>query len=415
MPQFGDYIIMRDLGDVPKSTATPSVVFRGPSGAPKALAKIAKDFNYRGRKRLEVEFASLPAKEAEDARRDPRTVGVAQRMPVKLISPLARKPVAGRSRASVNWGLDAVGAAHSNFTGKGVVVAVLDTGIDRSHEAFEGVTLVEKDFSGEGDGDTNGHGTHCAGTIFGRDVGGKRIGVAPGVEKALIGKVLRADGGGDSGMIFAAMNWAIQAGCDVISMSLGFDFPGHVSYLVNEERWPVDLATSEALVTFRDNLRMFDNLAEQVRLMAAFNTGTVIVAAAGNESRADERSDYRLAASLPAAAFGVFSVGALKKSGSKYSVAPFSNTLPRVSAPGVGILSAKAGTKNKLVEMDGTSMACPHVAGVAALWWQSLREANGGKSTAQRVEAQLLSTARSKVFTANTRPIDRGDGLVTAP
>ena len=86
----------------------------------------------------------------------------------------------------------------STWTGEGVTVAVLDTGIDSKHPAFAGVDIVEKDFTGTGNGDRQGHGTHCAGTIFGRDVDGKRIGVARGVKRALIGKVLGDEGGGDS-------------------------------------------------------------------------------------------------------------------------------------------------------------------------------------------------------------------------
>ena len=83
-----------------------------------------------------------------------------------------------------------MGADTSSCTGNGIVVAVLDTGIDASHPAFAGVEVIQKDFTGEGDGDQHGHGTHCAGTIFGRNVNGTRIGVAMGVKKALIGKVL---------------------------------------------------------------------------------------------------------------------------------------------------------------------------------------------------------------------------------
>ncbi len=125
-------------------------------------------------------------------------------------------------------------------------MAELDTGIDATHPAFAGVELVQQDFTGEGDGDGNGHGTHCAGTVFGRDVDGQRIGVARGVSKALIGKVLGADGGGDSDMIFRAIQWAVGSGANVISMSLGFDFPGLVADRV-KAGWPPDLATSRAL------------------------------------------------------------------------------------------------------------------------------------------------------------------------
>jgi len=102
------------------------------------------------------------------------------------------------------------GAVASSFSGQGVKIAVLDTGIERNHPAFAGITILEKDFSGDGDGDRNGHGTHCAGTIFGRDVGGVRIGVAKGVDQVLIGKALRDAGGGTSQMIFDAMSWCYR-------------------------------------------------------------------------------------------------------------------------------------------------------------------------------------------------------------
>ncbi len=115
-------------------------------------------------------------------------LAVAPSIPMKLIAPLdvGVTPAAD----DLAWGVKAVGADTSPLTGNGIVVAVLDTGIDKNHPAFAGVQIIEKDFTGEGNGDQHGHGTHCAGTIFGRTTDGKRIGVAPGVNKALIGKVL---------------------------------------------------------------------------------------------------------------------------------------------------------------------------------------------------------------------------------
>lgn len=414
MPTFDRYIVLSETGGSREPDTRPQVVYRGPVGRTSVLASKPSDNRLKPCKELKLEVASLSPKEAQDARRDEKTRAVARQFPLKLIKPLAKRVRIGGGQEKMAWGLKAVGADRSGYKGEGSVVAVLDTGIDKNHIAFEGVDLLEKDFTGEGDGDSDGHGTHCAGTIFGRSVRGTRIGVAPGVKKALIGKVIGA-GGGDSFMLFKAIQWAIDAGCDVISMSLGFDFPGYVNHLVKNEKWPVDLATSDALVSYRDNLRVFDNIAERVRLMAPFNTGTVIVAAAGNESRGSENPNYRVAASLPAAANGVFSVGALQKVGTKYAVATFSNSLPRITAPGVGILSAQSGTRDGLAEMDGTSMACPHAAGVAALWWQSLREAGNGATQASLVEAQLLAQARTGVFTKETRPIDRGNGQVFAP
>ncbi|MGX9727176.1 MAG: S8 family serine peptidase [Candidatus Electronema sp. VV] len=133
---------------------------------------------------------------SELARRskDATVRGIAPKMPIKLISPLSATEFSTEDTESLVWSVSAVGADQSAFSGKGVIFSVLDTGIDRNHAAFSGVTLIEHDFSGDGSGDRQGHGTHCAGTIFGRAIAGKRIGVAPGFEKALIGKVLRDDG-----------------------------------------------------------------------------------------------------------------------------------------------------------------------------------------------------------------------------
>src|SRR5262249_45913820 len=150
----------------------------------------------------------------------PKVHAFAKPMPTGLIKPLE---VAGAA-ATGAWGIAAVKADTSNFTGDGVVVAVLDTGIDKSHPAFGGVTIVEQDFSGSGNGDRQGHGRQCAGSSFGREVAGTRVGIARGVKKALIGKVLADDGGGSSEMIFRGIQWALDQGAEVISMSLGFDF-----------------------------------------------------------------------------------------------------------------------------------------------------------------------------------------------
>ena len=136
---------------------------------------------------------------------------------MKLIAPVgkAAKPAA----TATAWGVTAVGADTSPFTGAGIVVAVLDTGIDAAHPAFAGVQLVTKNFTSEGPSDLHGHGTHCAGTIFGRDVGGTRIGVARGVKRALIGKVL-GQGGGSSDKIVNAINWAVESGAQFVNVGV---------------------------------------------------------------------------------------------------------------------------------------------------------------------------------------------------
>ncbi len=171
----------------------------------------------------------MTAAERSDLSCDPRPVAIAATMPLSLIEPMAT-PVAAASAGPGSWGVKAVGADAPPFTGAGVKVAVLDTGIDPNHPAFADVTLTPRSFTTDGPDDTNGHGTHCAGTIFGRDVGSMRIGGASGATKALIDKVLGAGGG--SGELLKAIQWAAEEGAHIISMALGIDFPGFVNTLV---------------------------------------------------------------------------------------------------------------------------------------------------------------------------------------
>lgn len=355
-----------------------------------------------------IEVLNVAPEEARLVAQDPQVAAVAIPMPISLIKPCDADLPAGVAVATDTWGISAVKADKSPFTGDGVVVAVLDTGIDKAHPAFTGVQIVEQDFSGSGDGDRNGHGTHCAATIFGRDVNGKRIGIARGVKKALIGKVLADNGNGNSDMIFRGLQWALEQGAHVISMSLGFDFPGAVQRMVSGGI-PVSPATSNALEAYRSNLRFFDALMQMIEAKGAFGDTAVVVAATGNES---SRPNFTIAASLPAATKGIISVAALgRNAAGQFDVAKFSNTMSQLAAPGVDILSAKIG--GGLVSMNGTSMACPHVAGVAALWWEALRKSGTVKASASLVAAKLLATARTDGLSGET--FDRGAGIVTAP
>ena len=140
---------------------------------------------------ITIEIEEISNREIKALANEADVVCIAPPMPMKLIEPFAADGQAQPAAGAPTWGVNAVGASTSPFTGNGVVVAVLDTGIDPGHPAFAGVTLVQKNFTTAGPNDQHGHGTHCAGTIFGRDVDGTRIGVAPGVKKALIGKVPR--------------------------------------------------------------------------------------------------------------------------------------------------------------------------------------------------------------------------------
>ena len=362
-----------------------------------------------------IERVELDKREVRDLSRAPDVRAVAPLMPTALVEPVADDDAQAAADdpapGGVAWGVTAVGADTTPWTGAGVVAAVLDTGIDNAHPAFAGVDLVEEDFSGSGNGDQQGHGSHCAGTVFGRDVDGTRIGVAPGVTRALIGKVLGDDGRGDSDMLFRGMQWAVQQGAKVVSMSLGFDFPGLVKRLV-DDGWPVDLATSRALEAYRANLRMFDALMSMIDAQVDFTGGTVVVAAAGNESKRQLNPDHEIGVSIPAAADGVLSTGALGRSATGLTIAPFSNTFPQQAGPGVAVLSVQAG--GGLLTLNGTSMATPHAAGVAALWWEEVT-ASPLPRTAPTVTARMLANADLSALAPDVDVADRGVGLVRAP
>lgn len=357
-----------------------------------------------------AELKTIDRNKIPDITRDATVLAAAPAMRIKLAEPRDQHPVTA-VRAGVTWGVHAVGADTSPETGEGIVVAVLDTGIDASHPAFAGVELIQKDFTGEGDGDTVGHGTHCAGTIFGRNVNGLRIGVAPGVRKALIGKVIGQDSGGSSDQLAKAILWAVDEGANVISMSLGIDFAGWVKYLIEVEHLPADLATARALEDYRANTMLFDSLSDFVKSRGYFGQATIIVAAAGNESHREIHRDYEVTVTPPAVADGIVSVAALGEGTLGLSVADFSNTGASVSGPGVDVISAAPG--GGLQSMSGTSMATPHAAGVAALWAHRLR--SGGRLNPAALSALLTGNATTDGLKQGFDPFDVGLGLVRCP
>ena len=341
--------------------------------------------------------------------RESDVFAVAPAIPIRLVKPFPVAAPQATSSAGTTWGVKAIGADTSPFTGQGIVVAILDTGIDKTHPAFSGVEIVEKDFTGEGNGDEDGHGTHCAGTILGREVSGTRIGIAPGVKKALIGKVLGRDGGSSTNIV-KAIQWAVDEGAHIISMSLGIDFPGLVKTL-EERGFPTELATSRALEGYRANLQLFDRLTAFVRAAGSFTSAAIFIAAAGNESRKDEDPSFEIAVSPPAVAEGIISVAALGEGEQGFVVAPFSNTGALVSGPGVRILSAKAG--GGLAALSGTSMAAPHVAGAAALWGEKIRQTRTLNSI--QLTAKLIGSAGTEKLEPGFDMFDVGAGMVRAP
>ncbi|MFJ2619330.1 S8 family serine peptidase [Glutamicibacter sp. NPDC087344] len=275
------------------------------------------------------------------------------------------------------WGLQAVQAAHSQFTGAGIKVAVLDTGFDLDHPDFAGRTVTAQSFApGEDATDGHGHGTHCIGTSCGpREVaGGRGYGVASQAE-IHAGKVLGSNGSGTDSMILAGIDWALQNECHIISMSLGAD--------VRQVHPPYVTAGRRAL--------------EQ---------GTLIIAAAGNNANRPNNDPGFVGA--PANSPYIMAVGALD---SGLKVAPFSaRTLPGrggqvdISGPGVKVYSSWPGSQ-RYNTISGTSMATPHVAGVAAL----LAEATGYR--ARELWAELVQQSRR----LEQFSVDVGAGLSQAP
>jgi subtilisin family serine protease len=354
-----------------------------------------------------LEEVDLTKRERNDLRRDPSTRAIAMPMPMKLIAPVNRGPIG--TAAAQTWGIEAIRASESQYDGTGITVAVLDTGIDPNHPAFAGVRLVQQNFTTEDGNDLHGHGTHCAGTIFGQDVNGTRIGIARNIERALIGKVLGEDEG-SSATLAKAIQWALQEGANVISMSLGIDFPGYVEWLVQEKDMDINPATSIALEEYRANVNLFTELARFIEAHAAFGQGAIIVAASGNES---QRPRYEIAVAPPAAGTGIIAVGALGKSDQGLTVAEFSNNQVDIAAPGVGVLSAEAGTGG-LVGMSGTSMATPHAAGIAALWAQRQLEMTG-RVDGRSLMAHLVASGTYTPLAPGSEEDDVGTGIIQAP
>ena len=280
--------------------------------------------------------------------------------------------------SSVTWGLQAINVPLSQLTGAGIKVAVLDTGFDHTHPDYRGRLIVKKLFASRSSADdVHGHGTHCIGTACGplRPSSVPRYGVAHEAQ-IFAGKVLGDDGFGTDRSIIAGMDWAVEEGCAVISMSLG----------------------AAAAIGDQPN----DDY-EQIG-QVCLDAGTIVIAASGNES---ERPRLISPVGSPANASTIMAVGAVDR---RFRPASFScggvNPGQEVdlAAPGVDILSSVPGGRH--ARFQGTSMATPHVAGVAALIAGSDPKFRGWALWARVLQVVRPLSAPSR---------DVGRGLLQAP
>lgn len=395
MDDIFDYVILRQ-GTKPKKP----VLMRGtPDFAPSALTKSDGE--------LKISTERLNAREVKEIENDPFSTA-APLMPLRLIEP-SSKDMNGNGNGPP-WGLADIGGLNNKYNGGNTIVAVLDTGIDRNHEAFshmESTQLVECDFTREGVNDNNGHGTHCAGIIFGGKVGTIQIGIAPKVKKALVGKVLGTNTS-TTIMLLDAIRWAVYNGANVISMSLGIDFTAYQRKLT-DYGLPTELATSKALEAYGQNVRLFDKLADMLKAEEYLRQPVVLIAAAGNASQRQKNPRHKIHVEPPATADGIISVSAVGKIDGKYYVAPFSNVGATIAGPGVDVISACAG--GGLCTMSGTSMATPHVAGAAALWADAVLS-GGGRFTSDILETKIKNNAK---VLPELDADDVGLGLVQTP
>ena len=302
----------------------------------------------------------------------------------------------GRVRASLDRSVRRVHAPAAwerGFDGRGVRVAVLDSGIDADHPDLAGRVGAAANFTEEKDAaDHVGHGTHVASIVAGTGAGsgGRYKGVAPGAE-LLNGKVLQLDyvgpgvptGVGRESWIIAGMEWAVAQGADIVNLSLGSPQ--------------------------RDGN---DPLSRAVNALTA-RSGTLFVAAAGN-SGPDHYS-----VESPANADAALAVGSIDRDD---TISRFSSLGPRlvdglvkpdVSAPGEEIVAARAADAkigNRVGDLyttlSGTSMAAPHVAGAAAL----LRQQHP-RWRADALRAAVTSTAE---FNPAYGVYEQGGGLIDA-
>ena len=319
----------------------------------------------RARGRVKARFDLVPVVSADLS---PQALAELRKNPnVAYVEP---DPTARATADSIQWDMTAVTATKvwPTNTGTGVKVALIDTGMDYRHPDLAPNYAGGYNFIARNNNplDDNGHGTHVAGTIAAAADGTGIKGVAPSARLYPL-KVLNSSGSGSYSNIIAALQWCVNNKMQIASMSLG--------------------ATT-------------NSKALHDATTAAYKAGVLLVAAAGNSGQA---GGYTVTVEYPAAFGAVMAISAVDSN----NVRPWwSSSGPKVelAAPGVNIVSDKMG--GGLTTMSGTSMACPHVSGVAALVYAS------GVSKPAWVRQRLVGTA-TDLGVAGRDPL-YGYGLVNA-
>jgi len=241
-------------------------------------------------------------------------------------------PEIEESTQAATWGLNRIGADQRNRVGAGATVFVLDTGVRTTHNDFTGRASPGADVSSgnlvacSGNlncaADNQGHGTHCAGTA-----GGSTYGVAPSATVKSV-KVLSDQGSGSWSWSYSALDWVATGGTRpaVASMSLG---------------------GSGTIQGMRDAVD------------AAVAAGVTVVVAAGNDNS-------NACGFSPAYVPSAITVGSTTNTDSRSSFSNYGSCVD-IWAPGSSVLSAGHTSNSATATLSGTSMACPHVSGGAAL------------------------------------------------
>ncbi len=382
-------LIDAGLGDA-DAADVPVIVDYG-RGAPAARDARSTDLT-AARRTLTIPRLGMTAYHADKGRarsfwRD-LTTGARGSGPTRLADGAQHVYLDGRVHVALDDSVSQIHAPEAwaaGYDGTGSTVAVLDTGYDPSHPDLQGKVADAANFTTDADTtDGNGHGTHVASTIAGTGAAsdGLERGVAPGAQ-LLVGKVLASDGQGDDSWVLAGMVWAVDHHADVVNMSLGGD--------PDDGSNPLSQAV--------------DDLSE--------SSDTLFVIAAGNNG--PDASTV----TAPGSAADALTVGAVDGAD---AMAPFSSRgplvrsgalKPEVSAPGVGIVAARAAGTDLGTPVDdyytalsGTSMATPHVAGVAALVKGEHPAWDG-----DRVKSAIVDSA---VPVAGATGFDTGTGRVDA-